>query len=64
MYRAMVDGAPGKVRCSTCSNFADAAQCSNPKCGDIKCLPCYNKVSTGKAAPISKSPIVPEDQEI
>jgi hypothetical protein len=64
MYRALVGGVPGKVRCSTCSNFADAAQCSGTECGDVKCLPCYNAVAAGKAAPISREPVIPEDPEV
>lgn len=64
MYRALVEGVPGKARCSTCSVFVDAAQCSSSKCGDVKCLPCYNKIATGKAATISRGPLIPDDPEV
>jgi hypothetical protein len=62
MYAA-VGPAGSKATCSGCSQYKDCAQCSNPACGDTKCVPCYNKAVAGKRAP-GKGPLVPQDEEI
>jgi len=52
-----------KATCSSCSQYTDCGQCSNDKCGDTKCLPCYNKAVTGQKGPAG-GPLVPQDEEI
>lgn len=59
------DGA--KETCSGCSQYLDCAKCSNVKCGDTKCVKCYNKAYAPKSAKINipkrSTSIIPEDQE-
>ena len=55
------DGA--KATCSSCSQYVDCAKCSNPACGDTKCLPCYNRSLTTQKRPPG-GPLVPQDEEI
>ena len=52
-----------KATCSTCTQYVDCAQCSNAKCGDTKCLSCYNKGVSGQKRP-QGDPLVPQDEEI
>ncbi len=61
MY-AVVGQNGAKATCSGCSQYLDCAQCSNQKCGDTKCVPCYNKPLTGKRP--ASGPLVPQDEEI
>ena len=62
MY-AIVGPSYGKGTCSGCSQYLDCAQCSNSKCGDTKCVPCYNKSMTAQQRPAG-GPLVPQDEEI
>lgn len=53
-----------KATCSSCSQWVDCAQCSNPQCGDTKCLSCYNKaLLPGRANQPSRGPLVSDESE-
>jgi hypothetical protein len=45
MYRVTAGPNPPKAMCYGCGQWVDCAKCS--KCGDTRCLPCYNKAATG-----------------
>lgn len=61
MYRVVgKDGA--KATCSGCSQYVDCAQCSNPQCGDTKCVPCYNKNLAGPKK-TSSPPIISQEDD-
>ncbi len=62
MYSVVgVDGA--KATCAGCSQYVDCAKCHSQKCGDVRCLKCYNRALTG-ARPKPSPSIIPEDQEL
>jgi len=50
-----------KGTCSGCSQHLEVARCS--KCGDQKCLKCYNKARTVKPGPVAQAPIIPHDED-
>lgn len=62
MYQ-VVGPTGAKATCSSCSQYVDCAQCSNPQCGDTKCLPCYNKAATGHQRP-TVGLLAPQDEEL
>jgi len=62
MYQ-VVGPAGAKAFCSGCSQWVDCAQCSIPRCGDTKCLSCYNKAVTGVKRP-TVGLLAPQDEEI
>lgn len=62
MYAVVGPNGP-KATCSGCSQYLDCAKCSNAKCGDTKCLKCYNKALAGQK-PAGGSPLVPQDEDI
>ena len=53
-----------KETCSGCSQYLDCARCSNQKCGDTKCLRCYNRALAGPPGPAGGAPLVPQDEDI
>lgn len=63
MY-AVVGPDGSKATCSGCSQYLDCGKCSNPKCGDTKCLKCYNKARAGQAPPPGGAPIIPQDEDL
>ncbi len=64
MYQVVDPPSPPKATCSGCSNFVDCARCSNPKCGDTKCLRCYNMTSLpGRSGRLPSGPLVSDESE-
>ena len=59
MY-AVVGPNGSKTTCFGCTQFVDCAWCQ--KCGDTKCLKCYNKSLTAQKSP-GGGPLVPQDEE-
>jgi hypothetical protein len=60
-----VVGADGpKATCSRCSQYLDCAKCSNPDCGDTKCLTCYNKSMAPGQKVAGGPPLVSQDEDI
>lgn len=55
------DGA--KATCSSCSQYVDSAQCSNPECRDTKCLPCYNRALIKTKPSKPSAPLVSDESE-
>ncbi len=66
MYRVVNANQTAKATCTRCAQFVDCAQCSNPKCGDQKCLPCYNKgvSAAGRPADLRLEPIIPDEEAV
>ena len=61
---AVVGPDGSKATCSTCSQYVDCAKCSNPECGDTKCLKCYNKALIGPKKPATGgAPLVSNQDE-
>ena len=64
MYQVISPPSPPKATCFGCSQFVDCARCSDPKCGDTRCIPCYNKArSPGKATGASSGALVSDESE-
>ena len=59
MYRVINQDLSNRATCSVCCQWVDCAQCSNPKCGDLKCVACYNKAVAPKQSPSKQKPSAP-----
>ena len=64
MYRVVNQDQGAKATCSRCCQWTDCAKCS--KCGDTRCLGCYNKelASFGRPREIRDEPIVPDEMGV
>lgn len=64
MYRVVNQDQSAKATCSRCNQWTDCAKCS--KCGDTRCLGCYNKAlsAAGKPAQIRSEPIISDEDPV
>lgn len=59
MYRVVNQDLSNRATCSVCCQWVDCAKCL--KCGDLKCVNCYNKSIKSKPKP--SAPIIREEEE-
>lgn len=59
MYLVINQDLSNRATCAACCQWVDCAQCS--KCGDLKCVACYNKAVSSKPKP--SAPIIREEED-